>query len=51
MGAILLDGEPVAARIRAEVADRVAELQARASPSASARSSWATTCRASATSR
>ena len=27
MGAILLDGEPVAARIRAEVADRVARLR------------------------
>ena len=51
MAAILLDGEAVAARIRAEVAERIAQLRRRASRSASAPCSWATTCPASATSR
>ncbi len=50
MGAILLDGEAVAARINAEVAEGVARLAAKASRSASAPSWSATTYRASATS-
>ena len=50
MAAILLDGEPVAARIRAEVADRVARLAAEGVTRRAGHRSWsATTARAPAT--
>jgi hypothetical protein len=49
MAAILLDGEAVAARVRAEVADRVARLAHEGITPAWAPSWSATTARASAT--